>query len=149
MVASAVLAGQTFVIPNTTNQLSILTASLLVVLGSGVAFIVALAFLSRHFGKLPLFGRLVLAPPTSGPSEPVSKDKASKESSPAADQRFAPSAGDWGKAETPLRPAGKIRIGDELVDVVTDGAFIEKGRNVRVVEVAGNRVVVREVEESD
>ncbi len=41
-----------------------------------------------------------------------------------------------------LRPAGAIEIGNRRIDAVSDGSFIEKGARVRVIEVAGNRVVV-------
>ena len=48
---------------------------------------------------------------------------------------------------TTLRPAGEAKLGDERVDVVADGSFIEKGARVRVINVSGNRVVVREIED--
>jgi membrane-bound serine protease (ClpP class) len=47
---------------------------------------------------------------------------------------------------TPLGPSGKIRLGERLLDVVADGEFIDRGVDVEVVEVHGNRVVVRRVE---
>ena len=47
-----------------------------------------------------------------------------------------------GKTITILRPAGTIRIGSERVDAVSNGGFIDKNVDVRVVEVDGNRVVV-------
>lgn len=50
-----------------------------------------------------------------------------------------------GVAITPLRPSGTSQIGEELVDVVTEGSFIEMGRKVKVVRVEGTRVVVREI----
>ncbi|NKB72607.1 MAG: hypothetical protein GKR89_36510 [Candidatus Latescibacteria bacterium] len=50
--------------------------------------------------------------------------------------------GQQGVALTPLRPAGRAQIGDESVDVVTQGGFVVKGEAVEVVLVAGNRVVV-------
>ena len=49
-----------------------------------------------------------------------------------------------GSTYTDLRPSGKAVIGEDRVDVVTEGAFIEKDRPVKVVAVEGNRVVVRE-----
>jgi membrane-bound serine protease (ClpP class) len=52
--------------------------------------------------------------------------------------------GDLGTASTPLRPAGAVRFGDEYVDVVTEGGFIEEGAEVRIVKISANRVVVRE-----
>ena len=49
-----------------------------------------------------------------------------------------------GSTYTDLRPSGKAVIGEDRVDVVTEGAFIEKDRPVKVVAVEGKRVVVRE-----
>ena len=51
-----------------------------------------------------------------------------------------------GSAYTNLRPSGTAVIGDDRVDVVTEGTFVEKDRPVKVVAVEGQRVVVREVE---
>ncbi len=42
-------------------------------------------------------------------------------------------------------PAGKARFGDSVVDVIADGEMIEPGKTVEVVEVRGNRVLVREI----
>ena len=50
-----------------------------------------------------------------------------------------------GEAATPLRPAGRMALEEELVDVVTEGDFIERGGLVVVVVVDGNRVVVQRV----
>lgn len=52
-----------------------------------------------------------------------------------------------GPALTDLRPAGLARFGDERVDVVTLGDYVDAGRQVRVVRVEGNRVTVRAVDE--
>ena len=49
-----------------------------------------------------------------------------------------------GSAYTNLRPSGKATIGDQRVDVVTEGTMIDKDTPIRVVTVEGNRVVVRE-----
>ncbi|HLR61126.1 MAG TPA: NfeD family protein [Lentibacillus sp.] len=46
---------------------------------------------------------------------------------------------------TQLRPSGTALFGDERLDVVTEGGFIEKEQMVKVVKVEGVRVVVREV----
>jgi membrane-bound serine protease (ClpP class) len=50
-----------------------------------------------------------------------------------------------GIAATPLRPAGKTQFGDSFIDVVAEGGYIMPGTRVQVVEVEGNRVVVKEV----
>ena len=48
-----------------------------------------------------------------------------------------------GIAYTDLRPSGKATIGDQRLNVVTEGSFIEKDNSVKVIAVEGNRVVVR------
>lgn len=50
-----------------------------------------------------------------------------------------------GRTLTPLRPSGIVRIGDAEIDVVTQGEYVDVGREVRVIEVEGGRVVVREI----
>jgi hypothetical protein len=51
--------------------------------------------------------------------------------------------GQQGEALTPLRPAGRARLGEQTVDVVSEGGFVELGAQIEVVKVAGNRIVVR------
>ncbi len=53
--------------------------------------------------------------------------------------------GQSGVAHTALRPAGVAILNGQRVDVVTEGAMIERGETVRVVAVEGMRVVVRQV----
>lgn len=57
--------------------------------------------------------------------------------------------GQTGAAVTPLRPSGTIQLTGEnsqRVDVVTAGEFIETGAVVKVVDVRGSRVEVRQVQ---
>jgi len=53
--------------------------------------------------------------------------------------------GKRGRASTPLRPAGIADIDGERVDVVSDGELIEPGTPVEVTRVDGNRIVVRQI----
>ena len=53
--------------------------------------------------------------------------------------------GERGEALTALRPAGRARFGEQVVDVVSEGGFIGRGERVEVLQVAGNRVVVHPV----
>jgi membrane-bound ClpP family serine protease len=46
-----------------------------------------------------------------------------------------------------LHPSGKVDFEGKSIDVVSEGGFIEKDIRVEVVEVEGNRVVVRPVGE--
>jgi membrane-bound serine protease (ClpP class) len=53
-----------------------------------------------------------------------------------------------GEAITPLRPAGRVAIGDRVVDVVADYGFIDSGARVRVVSVSAMRVAVEVVRDA-
>lgn len=54
-------------------------------------------------------------------------------------------AGHRGVTKTPLHPTGIALIDGRRIDVVTRGEMIAAGKDVEVVEVEGNRIVVAEV----
>jgi membrane-bound ClpP family serine protease len=47
--------------------------------------------------------------------------------------------------DAPLRPTGKIRVGDEVFEAQTAGEFVDRGAPVKVVSVAGSRFQVEKV----
>ncbi len=53
-----------------------------------------------------------------------------------------PEEGELGETLTPLRPSGKIRIGEKLYDAVAQTGYIQKGAAVEVVRVESSYVVV-------
>lgn len=53
--------------------------------------------------------------------------------------------GQVGETITPLRPSGTIDLKGERIDVVSEGSYIDRGKDVTIVKVEGSRVVVREV----
>ena len=57
--------------------------------------------------------------------------------------------GQQGTAATTLRPAGVGMFGDERIDVVTEGPWIEAGRSIQILRSEGYRHVVREVDGAD
>ena len=63
-------------------------------------------------------------------------------SAPESDRRWL---GKKGRASSPLRPAGIAEIEGERVDVVSDGEMVDAGQFVEVTRVDGNRIVVRQV----
>ncbi len=89
-------------------------------------------WLSRVLHKVPYLGTIVAPNPTAASVAMVD---------PYSAELARP--GQVGVAETTLRPAGKVRFGNVLVDVATEGEFIESDARVEVVERHGNRVVVR------
>ena len=54
--------------------------------------------------------------------------------------------GKQGVAHTTLRPAGIAKIDGDLVDVVTEGDFIDAGSPIVVLRVVGGRNIVRKCE---
>jgi len=51
--------------------------------------------------------------------------------------------GKTGVVSTLCRPAGSVDFDGVRLDVVSDGEFIEKGTTVEVIEIEGNRIVVK------
>lgn len=52
-----------------------------------------------------------------------------------------------GTTLTALRPSGTVQVGDERVDVVSEGSFIQKDKKVKIVKTEGSRIVVRQIPE--
>ncbi|MBL7039029.1 MAG: peptidase [Pirellulaceae bacterium] len=147
MFAAVMMACQSFVIPQTARQMDTFATSLLVVSCSAAAFVGGAMMLSRHFNAIPLFNRLALKPvQPAGEGDAVAKDSEGKplpQSHPDSDLGIQ--VGDWGVAASPLRPAGKARFADHYLDVLTDGSYVDSGQQVRIIEIRGARIVVREV----
>lgn len=53
-----------------------------------------------------------------------------------------------GRTLTALRPVGTCEIAGRRVDTVAEGVMIDRGERIRVVDVQGNRVVVRKITET-
>ena len=88
-----------------------------------------------------MFRRIMLNPP--GADESVSPEQRNQRESLVNRSHMV---GKTGTTTTPLVPAGKAQIGNELVDVITDGRMLERDQLIKVVEVVGNRVVVESVD---
>lgn len=100
--------------------------------------IVAAIILARYLPNLPYFNRLVLKPQ-------IEAEGFFDEELDPHQARLAALLGAIGVASTPLRPAGKVQFGEEFVDVVAEGSYIVPGSRVQVIEIEGNRVVVKQV----
>ena len=51
--------------------------------------------------------------------------------------------GDVGEVVSTLRPAGKAKFGQVIVDVIAEAEFLEQGTLVEIVQIQGNKVVVK------
>lgn len=101
-----------------------------------VAAAIAIATLARLLPRTSVYRRFVLS--TTNPPGPSLSGNQRQFANPL---RIA--TGMNGVALTTLRPSGKARIADQVVDVVTEGEYVASETRVSVVTVDGMRVVVR------
>lgn len=141
VLASLVMASQTFGSIESGRDLSEATGTLKTISGSIVTVILLALLLSRFLPRIPFLQEMVLNPPghTEGhaPGEPRLRPDVLT-SRPAL-------IGAIGTSVTMLRPAGKARFEGRLVDVTSDGPFIPADRPVEIVSVSSRHIVVREV----
>jgi membrane-bound serine protease (ClpP class) len=100
------------------------------------------AIVGWYLPSIPYVNRLILKPPTEA-EETADVDATMRGEGFGPDRSAL--LGAVGVAATALRPAGIARIGDEFVDVVTEGGYIHAGTRVQIIEMEGTRVVVKEV----
>ncbi|MFN9367194.1 MAG: NfeD family protein [Planctomycetia bacterium] len=127
VIASIVLASQSFILPSNDYQIRQMQWSLLGILGAVVGVAISAAALRRVLPATPVLRDVFLAPPTA-----VHGDEAGLLELIDAE----------GTATTRLAPAGKARIRGAVHDVTTEGELIDTGTAVRVVAVRGRRIVV-------
>jgi len=138
ILASLILASQTFVLPKTESQLAELRTSLMTIAAATACIVVAALGLRRYLPQTPVFRTLMLSPPAD--DELVDLDYRET----VAD--FSYLVGQTGTAATNLMPAGKAEFDGLLVDVISDGLAIDRGQTVIVTKARGNRVLVRAVD---
>jgi membrane-bound ClpP family serine protease len=134
-VLGVVLMSQTFVIPRNVYQVEVLTRGVWVALGGAAGMIGGFIVMRMMLPHVPLLRGLVM----EAPNEAVIS-----ESEKLAD--YSNLLGLTGTATTPLRPSGKARFGDQIVQVVSDGTVISAGDPVRVRDVRATKVVVEPLE---
>ena len=110
------------------------TQGLILVGGSVILVPVVLTIAFKIFPKTSLGKRMI----AQGSDTP-------KDERQAVVQDEKTLIGQIGITKTQLRPAGAVDISGVAYDVVTEGNVIESEKEVQVVEVSGNRIVVRSV----
>ena len=132
IVGSLVLASQSFIVPANDYQLRQLRASLLGVLAAAAGILVMAVFVRRWLPATPMLRNVLLVPPEEVPAE-------------LAHDPLEELLGLEGVTTSRLAPAGTARIAGRVQNVSVEGGLIEPGRPIRVAEVRGGRVLVREV----
>ena len=135
MLLGIVLMSQTFVLPQNSFQYEILNRGIWTALASVLGIFTGLVAMRFMLSKVPLFNGLIM--------EPANESQIT-EAEKLAD--YSNLLGLVGVTTTPLRPAGKIKVDEQLLQVVSDGSVITSGQSVRVIKVNGTRVVVEAIE---
>ena len=125
ILASLVLASQTFIVPQNSYQMLQFRNSLFILAVSGCGMLGFGIMLSRILEKINKPNDTNLVQETERLAN------------------YDGLVGQRGTAATLLVPAGKARLGEELYDVVSDGDLIEKGCPIEVVQVVGYKIVVK------
>lgn len=100
-----------------------------------VVAIIGMVILMKFFGKkMHVFNKLVL------------KDATTTEEGYVSNVNRIDLLGKVGKTITPLRLAGTMQLGNERIDIVSEGSYIDAGKHVEIIKVEGSRIVVRELE---
>ncbi len=133
IMASIVLAGQNFIVPQSLQETQQMAWSMSSVLGALAGIFGAVAFIHYYMDSVPVLNRLILKPRVESTELVVE-----------APSRYGHLLERIGVAVTPLIPAGKVRFGSEIVSVVTDGNYVEAGREVVVYEVLDTMVKVQQ-----
>ncbi len=108
-----------------------------------VGFVILAWILTKYMPKLQFLSGLILVPA-------VAKQGTEMEISMTAPPELGTvgvNVGDIGQVVSILRPTGKASFGDAIVDVVAEAEFLDKGTQVEIIKIHGNRVVVKAVKE--
>ena len=147
VIASLILASQTFVIPSTSAEFDQFSWTIGTLSSSIVAVVAVGAVISHFMPRIPgLRGFVLAAPGTVDDGGPLLNPAVTGD--PSLTLQIGENISllsQTGTAYSTLRPSGKAHINGKLVDVVSSGEFIDPGTPVEVIEVAGNRIVVRAV----
>ena len=142
VLTSLVLACQSFTLPSSPAETRLLLQNVGSIAGAGLLFVVAAVTLARFLPTLPMFSRMMLAPPELEEMHDLYESGLAEVAD--ATEGLAALVGRHGVAASPLRPSGRMQLDGRYYDVVARGGFIEPGAPVEVLEVYPTRIVVGE-----
>ncbi len=143
VLSSIVMASHTFIWPTHDSEYRDMGFTLMQIALAMAAVAGGAVVFARYFPSMPFLNRLVLKPEpwtAVGSEDPAAK--------PLMDgyESLAFLIGETGRTTTVLRPSGKARFGELLVDVTGDSFFIEPDSLVEVIDVQGTKVIVKRME---
>ena len=102
-------------------------------------FVLLAWLLSKYLPRIQFLSGLILTPTAAGQGSTMRVNM----TTPPESRATGVNVGDRGQVTSTLRPTGKARFGDAIVDVVAEGEFIDKGAEVEIIEIHGNKVIVK------
>ena len=142
IIIALTMAMQDFDLPSNPGQWRQTSRSFALVLTTFVCVIFAVIGLIRYAKVVPALRGMTLEPP---PAESVAAATTLLSSDGSASVTHLPSVGDEGITESVLRPAGKARFGEQIVDVMSEGDYIDPRTPVIVVKRQSQMIVVRKL----
>ncbi len=134
VIASLILASQTFILPTTPSQVNQVAWNTGQVALAIAGIFVGLFLIRDRIDQLPWFRWFKLKP--AGVDDPELLEERE------AVVRWEHLQGKTGLTTTRLNPSGKAQIGDQLVNVISTSEMLGPQERVRVVRVLGNSVWV-------
>ena len=105
-------------------------------------FVILAGLLAKYLPKLQFLSGLILVPTVAKQGDEFEVSM----TVPPESKTVGVNVGDLGEVVSKLRPTGKVQFGDAVVDCVAEAEFLDKGTKVKIMEIHGNRVVVKAVE---
>ena len=144
-ITSIVLASHTFLWPSGSAEYQEMGHTLIQLLTALAMVATAVVWVGRNMHKVPLLKLMVLRPGDGlaylhEPERTILGD---------TELNLSHLIGQIGTTTTPLRPTGKARFGDLIVDATAQTGSLENQQSVEVVATRGLRVIVRDVRSPD
>ena len=108
-----------------------------------VGFVILAWSLAKYLPKLEFLSGLTLMPALAKQGDEIEINL----TVPPSSETISVKVGDMGEVISTLRPAGKATFGEAIVDCVAVAEFLDKGARIEIIEIHGNRVVVRAMED--
>ncbi|TWT42074.1 hypothetical protein RAS1_32020 [Phycisphaerae bacterium RAS1] len=120
-----------FSLPNLQGTWDALKIGIFAMSGGLVMAMVGIVLVLRFLPQLPVVDKLILSNPSAealAPQDPFAS---------------VGLVGDVGLVISDLRPGGQARFGNEVVDVQSQGKYVEAGKRVQVIKRDGGSIIVR------
>ena len=126
--------------PETSLDWQLFTNGVLGISFGFIGFVLLAWLLTKYLPKLEFLSGLILVPAVAKQGDEVEVSM----TAPPEGETVSVNVGDLGVVVSTLRPTGKAKFGEKIVDCVAVAEFLDKGTMIEIIEIHGNRVVVKE-----